>query len=231
MNRHGADPGVDAPAVIVVAGGVAPDPTIASRLPDAVAVVAADGGVDRARSLGLVPDVVVGDLDSVTAAGLAWAEEAGARVERHPADKDQTDLELALDLALDLGAAASGGVPRIVVVDGATGRLDHAFGNLTVIAGVRYAPAEITALVDGAVVSVIHDRRVLHGEVDGVVSLFAVGGMAGGVTTTGLRWPLQDATLVPGSTWGVSNRFVAAHAEVTVASGVLLAIQPDPAAD
>ena len=81
------------PDVVVVASGEGPELT----LPDAKSVVAADGGLLRARGLGLTVDVVVGDLDSVTPEALAAAEAAGARVVRHPQAKDATDLELALD--------------------------------------------------------------------------------------------------------------------------------------
>ena len=85
-------------------------------------MIAADGGVDRALALGLHVDVAIGDFDSVTAAGLAAVEAAGARIERHPTAKDATDLELALDAALALAPA------RIVVIGSGGGRLDHLLG-------------------------------------------------------------------------------------------------------
>src|SRR5262245_39959523 len=83
-------------------------------------VVAADSGLEGAAVLGLVPAVVVGDMDSVDPDALAAAEAAGARIERHPAAKDATDLDLALDVALAAGA------DRVVVVTGTGDRLDHA---------------------------------------------------------------------------------------------------------
>ena len=79
------------PDVVVVASG--PGPSVA--VPVTPTVIAADGGLDRAAALGLDVDVVIGDLDSVSAEALAAAEAAGARIVRHPEAKDATDLELA----------------------------------------------------------------------------------------------------------------------------------------
>ena len=105
----GAAPGDGDPvvsgAIIVIGGGEAPDVAVVALVPAPICVIAADSGVDHARTLGLAPDVVVGDLDSVSADGLAWADALGADIQRHPADKDATDLELALDVA-ELAAVA-----------------------------------------------------------------------------------------------------------------------------
>ncbi len=88
-----------------------------------------------ALALGLRIDRAIGDFDSVSAAGLAAAEAAGAIVERHPAAKDATDLELALDAAIALEPA------RILVVGSAGGRLDHLLGSILLLADDRYAAA------------------------------------------------------------------------------------------
>ena len=108
---------------VVVASGEGPKLT----LPRARNVVAADGGLLRARELGLAVDLVVGDLDSVTPEALAAAEDTGARIVRHPPAKDATDLELALDEALALGAR------RVLLVASASGRLDHLLGSLLLL--------------------------------------------------------------------------------------------------
>ena len=100
-------------------------------VPGAATVIAADGGLDRATALGLEVDVVVGDLDSVSAGALAAAEAAGARVVRHPVAKDATDLELALDEAVRIGAR------RVLVVASAEGRLDHLLGSLLLLGAER----------------------------------------------------------------------------------------------
>jgi thiamine pyrophosphokinase len=209
--------------VIVVAGG--PLPASSRPLPAAAAVVAADGGVDHALALGLSIDLAVGDFDSVTAAGLAAVEAAGARVERHPPEKDATDLELALD------AAAALDPRRLLVVGVAGGRLDHLLAGLLLLGAERYAHLELDAVAGDALVNVIRGARELEGEPGELVSLLPLGGDAEGVTTEGLRYPLAGETLAAGSSRGVSNEFAAARARVRVACGVVLAVRPGTVAD
>ena len=121
--------------VVVVAGGH-PSPGREPELPDRPYVIAADSGVDRALALGLHIDLAVGDFDSVSSAGLAAADAAGAVVERHPAAKDATDLELALDAAIALEPA------RVLVIGSAGGRLDHLLGSILLLGDARYAGAD-----------------------------------------------------------------------------------------
>jgi thiamine pyrophosphokinase len=209
------------PDVVVVASGQGPVVT----LPSAGTVVAADGGLDRAVALGLRADVVVGDLDSVSPEALAEAEAAGARVVRHPEAKDATDLELALDEAVSLGAR------RVLVVASGEGRLDHLLASLVLLGSERYAALELDALVGAAVVHVVRGERILSGGTGELLTLVPLGGPAHGVTTEGLEYPLRGETLEPGSTRGVSNVFTGDVARVTLTSGVLLAIRPAAAED
>ncbi len=184
-------------------------------------MIAADGGLDRALALGVEVDVVIGDLDSVSADALAAAGDAGTRIVRHPVAKDATDLELALDEAVLLGAR------RILVVASADGRLDHLLASLLLLGSERYAELEVDALVGDALVHVVHGQRTLTGAAGEIVTLLAPAGPATGVTTTGLEYPLAGETLEPGSTRGVSNVFTGAQAGVSVVSGVLFAVRPD----
>ena len=202
--------------VVVVASGEGPG----LRLPDAKSVVAADGGLMRARELGLAVDVVVGDLDSVTPDALAAAEAAGVRVVRHPPAKDATDLELALDESVALGAR------RVLLVASSVGRLDHLLGSLLLLGSTRYAALELDALVGNALVHVVRRERTLSGAPGELVSLLAVGSPALGVVTDGLEYPLRGETLEPGSSRGLSNVFTGAEARIGLADGVLLAIRP-----
>jgi thiamine pyrophosphokinase len=206
-------------AVIVVAGGE-PEAAAQPPLPDGATVIAADGGVDRALALGLHIDLAIGDFDSATDAGLAAAEAAGTRVERHPAAKDATDLELALDAALALAPE------RIVVVGSAGGRLDHLLGSLLLLADERYAGVRITAFLGSSRVDVVRGSCVLAGEPNGLVSLLPMHGAAEGVTTEGLAYPLHDEGLPAGTSRGISNVLTGHAARVTVARGCLVAVQP-----
>ena len=204
---------------LVIAGGDAPLP-IEADLATAPLVIAADSGVGHALALGLRIDLVIGDLDSADPAHVRRAEAGGARVDRHPVDKDATDLELALDAARALGAN------EITLLGAGGGRLDHLLANLLLVAHDAYADLAIDALIDDTRVTVVRGKRRLVGPLGGTVTLLPVGGTASGVTTSGLRWTLTDAELAAATTRGVSNEIVASPATVSVRHGVLLAIQP-----
>lgn len=204
--------------VVVLAGG--PAPPCAVPLPANATVIAADSGGEVARVLGLDVDLVIGDLDSISPSALERLEQSDVRVESHPADKDTSDLELALAAAVALAPE------RILVIGGGGGRLDHELGELLLLAGEAYAGVQIDAQLGAAAVHVIRGKRVLCGETGELVSLFALQGPATGVETEGLVYPLRRETLVPGSTRGLSNVFVATQACVRLEHGVLLAVRP-----
>jgi len=210
---------VEKDTIVVVASGQA-DPAVRDHLPAGAYVIAADGGVDCALRLGLRISVAVGDFDSVSETGLAAVEAAGGRVERHPEAKDETDLELALDVALELGAG------RIVVVADPGGRLDHLLGVVHLLGHPRYAHVEIDALLGQASVHVIRGERMLTGSPGELISLLALHGPARGVSTEGLVYPLRAEPLDAGSSRGISNVFATREAHVTVVSGVLVAVRP-----
>jgi thiamine pyrophosphokinase len=208
----------DQRTVVVVAAGEGAAPV--HDVGDAV-VIAADGGLDWSRTLGLRPQIVVGDLDSVSAHALAAAERDGVRVVRYPAAKDATDLELALDEALALAPG------RILVVASADGRLDHLVAALLLLGSETLAGVEVDALVGEALVHVVRGERTLRGRPGELVTLLALHGPAVGVTTDGLTYPLHGDTLEAGSSRGVSNVFADQEARISVEAGVLLVIRPE----
>lgn len=210
---------------IVVVGGDAPDPTTLTRLslPQDAIVIAADSGVDHALAAGLHVDVAVGDFDSVSVDGLDAVVAAGARVHRHPAAKDHTDLELAMDEALATGAR------EVIVLGGDGGRRDHLFANLLVLASPRYAGCSIAAYLGRSRILVLHGggppARV-DGDAGELVTLLPVHGAAEGVRTSGLRYPLHRETLPAGTTRGVSNVLESPPAEVALDTGTLVVVLP-----
>jgi thiamine pyrophosphokinase len=208
--------------VVVVAGGDPPRRDAALAVPAGAPVIAADGGLEHAVALGLHVATVVGDFDSVHADALSRATAAGTLAVRHPEAKDATDLELALDAALELRPA------RVLVVSGDGGRLDHLLATLLLLASPRYADVQVDAEVGAASVHVVRRERILRGRPGALVSLLPLHGAAEGVRTEGLEYPLAGERLEPGSSRGVSNVFVGESARVTVEQGVLAAVLPGP---
>jgi thiamine pyrophosphokinase len=204
--------------VVVFAAGVGPAPSVV--IPAGAVVIAADGGAELALTQGVPVDVVVGDLDSISAESLDLLERSGSRIERHPAEKDATDLALALDAALTFEPR------RVLVVGAAGGRLDHLLGELLLLGAEDYAAVEVDASLGAAEIHVVRRERSLVGTPGEVVSLHALHGPAVGVTTEGLVYPLNGETLSPGSSRGLSNVFAAMEARISVEQGVVLAVRP-----
>jgi thiamine pyrophosphokinase len=218
-----AEEGVSNEVVVVVSGGEAPALDAALAVSVGTTVIAADRGLEHAQALGLDVALAVGDFDSASPEALVAAERAGTRVERHPAEKNATDLELALDAAIELQPG------RILVLAGRGGRLDHELTSLLLLASERYASAQVDARVGDARVHVVRVARDLQGVPGELLTLVPVNGAAEGVRTNGLAYPLRGETLGAGSTRGVSNVFEESTARITLERGVLLAIRPGAA--
>ncbi len=203
--------------ILIFAGGDPLRPELAQELPIADMVVAADSGYEAAIDLGFRVDVLVGDLDSIETSPLP----GHVIVERHSADKDQTDLDLALELAL------RDDPERVVVVGGVGGRQDHELAAFQLVCSPRWQGVEeLDWISNRSRCHVVRRHRVVHGDIGATVSLLAVGGPVEGLTTRGLEWELSEATLEPGSTWGVSNLMRGPIANISIASGCLLVIFP-----
>jgi len=215
---------------LVIADGVVPDRAGMDRAwpgwRDGVdLIVAADGGALGARALGLEPSLVVGDGDSLGQDGLALLRRAGIRIDLSPADKDESDTELAIRACLTRGAAA------ITVVGGFGGRLDHALANIWLLALPGLAGCDASLLDETTRVTLIRAdpsetpvRRLLPGRAGDIVSLVPLGPVDG-VTTESLRYPLRDERLLVGPSRGLSNVRERDIAAVTIRHGLLLIVE------
>ncbi len=183
-------------------------------------VIAADGGARHCLALGIVPDIVIGDFDSLGEQEIAALDNAETEFIRYPADKDETDLELALDQAVKLGAS------EITLYGLLGGRWDMIFANMLLLASPSYDGIRV-CVVDGNTRAYIirsGETLELSGQSGDTVSAIPLSEAAHGITYKGLQWPLEDATLAFGSPKGVSNRLANTTAQVSVESGILLVI-------
>ncbi len=181
-------------------------------------LIAVDGGLRHLVTLGLTPDLILGDLDSANPADVARLESQGVPVRRYPAEKDETDLELGINAAFDYGPAAI----RIVAALG--DRLDHTLGNIYLLTQPRLAQMDVR-LIDGErEVFLIREQATLSGRPGQLVSLIPLMGPVPGVTTAKLAYPLRHETLYPDRTRGLSNVMTADTATLSIDSGILLCI-------
>jgi thiamine pyrophosphokinase len=199
---------------VVLTHGVPPSrETLARALAGASLFVCADGAADNARARGFEPEIIIGDLDSVTRETLDASP--GARVLQDE-DTERTDTEKAIRFIL-----ARGGFSEILLLGASADRLDHVVGHLSLL--LRYSDQVRIVLEDDRCRAWIGAGDVaLDHPVGTVVSFFAVGGPAEGVTTQGLRYPLADRRLELGVQDSISNVIATRPASVRVAKGRLL---------
>ena len=205
---------------IVIAGGNAA-PQDAALLSGADLVIAADSGAHWLDSAGVLPDVVIGDMDSIDPALLDRLAARGTEVERHPADKEASDLELAMS------RAAAAGADEVVILGALRGdRLDHELANVLVLVNGEWDGIDLRVVRGGTTVRSLRggSRRELDGAAGDLVTLLPVGD-ATGVRTDGLRFPLVGETLHAGRSRGLSNVVEHAPASVSLDRGTLLIIE------
>lgn len=210
--------------VVVITGAFPLSPPAIAAIPTGATLVAADGGLDHAIAAGLEPTVLVGDLDSVSSAGLAWSAAHHVELVRFPIDKAATDTELAIAHAATLRP------DRLLLVAGGGDRIDHAVAAL----GALGAPALATVTSLEAwwgddELRLLHapNATELHHPPGTTFSTIAMHGPCRGVTITGARWPLVDHELGPLVGLGVSNQVATPPARIEVGDGILTVVVPD----
>jgi thiamine pyrophosphokinase len=205
----------DSPEGLLLLGGEGPlRAQLEEVLRRAELVIAADSGFDLALRLGLLPDLLVGDLDSVAASPQLSAFPP-ERILRYPRDKDETDAELGLRLF------AGRGFRRVVLAGGGGGRLDHLLAVAALFERENPPAAWYTALER---IERVQGEALLSGCQGLRVSFFPLGAGAGDLSSNGLKWPL-DGLQWPRGSGGVSNLVTADPARVRVGRGSLLMIR------
>lgn len=183
-------------------------------------IVAADGGARYALEAGIVPDLVVGDMDSLGEDLAREVEARGATLERHPAKKDKMDGHLALLAAAERGATAA----DFLCATG--GKLGAVFAVPHILLAAERIGLRSTVFADWGQMFVVEaGSRIVRGAVRDSISVFPLSGTATGVTLKGMAYPLTDASLEPGDTLGFHNELMGQEARVSVEGGAFLVVQ------
>lgn len=181
-------------------------------------LVAADGGLKHIQAIRKVPDLLVGDLDSVDKSDLKWLEKQSVEIRKFPEKKDQTDLELAILEAVDRGAE------RLMIAGGLGGRIDQTLANINLLLIPEIQNIDVRIDDGMEELFLITRHAYIHGEKGDVVSLLPLNRPAMGVATKGLSYKLKGETLFPERSRGISNVMKKNVAEVSIESGVILCV-------
>ncbi|MCI9487944.1 MAG: thiamine diphosphokinase [Lachnospiraceae bacterium] len=210
--------------IVIVAGGDVDPSSAAGFLGDygADCVIAVDGGLERTERLGLTPDCIVGDFDTVSRPVLDRYRKMGIPFEAHKPEKDYTDTELALTYGLSLP-----GVSEIAILGGLGRRFDHALANVQILlhALKKRIPCSIVdacnriSLLDGPVDL---ERSRIWGR---YISLIPFTERVTGITLTGFKYPLKEAVFTQGGSLGVSNELIAERGRISFREGILIYVE------
>jgi thiamine pyrophosphokinase len=208
--------------ILVVANGkLAELEWLRPILKNAEVIIAADGGARHVMNLGREPDVVVGDMDSLSPADFDQLRANGVKMLAHSPEKDETDLELALRYAIEEFDG------DIFIAGALGGRLDQTLGNILLLAQDHLSGRRVEIREAHQRAWLVKGTTQIHGAAGDVVSLIALGGDVNVAETAGLKWPLCDEQLGFGPSRGISNVMTGDVAEVRLNSGQLLCVHID----
>ncbi len=206
-------------AVIVCNGSIEDYDYITKYFKGSGLIISVDGGAAHLRKLKIKPDIMVGDFDSIKKDDFDYFKGLSVEIMEFPAKKDKTDTEIAVELAIEKG------FNNIVFVGGTGSRLDHSLANILILKKLLKSGVKGTIADKHNEITLIDSSIEIKKEKDVKITLLSLTDKTEGVTTKGLLYALNNATLELGSSWGISNEFTEESAGITIKSGLLLVIK------
>lgn len=206
--------------VIFANGDFMPNLHSSVALRQAELVIAADNGARYCLEHGILPDVLIGDLDSLSPQILQELQVAETEIIQHPTDKSVTDLELALDYTLHRG------VSHVTILGGLGGRWDMSLANIFLLSHPKYYQLAIMIIGHDHLLYIINPNHPLQlvGRAGDTISLLPLTPVVNGIETSNLRYPLNKEALHASSTRGISNMLINSEGYITLDEGVLLCV-------
>lgn len=179
-------------------------------------VVAADGGAGHLRKMNIVPDIVIGDLDSMDKETHMFLTQNKIPLITHPVDKNATDTDLAVQWAMENNASS-------ITLLGVTGtRIDHTLANIFLLEKITRVGIDCKIVDDNNEIYLLIDKIELSGEPGEFLSLIPLTRSIEGVTITGVDFPLKNHRIPMGSSLGISNRFTGETAHISIKNGMAI---------
>jgi thiamine pyrophosphokinase len=181
-------------------------------------IIAADGGARHCIEIGVIPQFVVGDFDSLSQEELTFLKSNGAELIKYSTQKDQTDLELAVKLAINQGC------DDFSVYGAFGGRWDMTFANILLLASPNFTGIHFKIIGADTTAYILRSGETLkfQSQPGTTVSIMPIGGPAIGITYNGLKWPLENEILPFGTPKGVSNQTTQNVSEIFLKEGIIL---------
>ncbi|NLP30182.1 MAG: thiamine diphosphokinase [Clostridiales bacterium] len=202
-------------SLIMINGEYSDDSWYQSRAHNFEFVLCGDGGANYARKYNIRPDLILGDMDSITDENLSYFKERNVEILTVPREKDFTDTQLSLYHMQNMG------IKDITIWGGIGNRLDHTLANLYSAVDYVKKGIKITFESPSLTIHIIIDRLIIKGDVGDTISVLALSEYAKGVSLDGFKYPLKEVELEAFNPIGISNVLVNNEARVKVAEGVL----------
>ena len=182
-------------------------------------IICADGGARHLKMLGVKPDILLGDFDSISNEDLDYYKSLGVELLKYPPEKDMTDTDIAVSTAVDLG------YKDIIIIGGMGTRFDHSLANVFLLKGMLDIGIRGCVINEYNEIYLIDDKIKIDSEIGFKLSLIPISETVEGITSTGLYYQLNEDTIKMGESRGVSNEFAADTSEISIKSGLLLVIK------
>ncbi len=204
---------------VIVSGGSMPEANIIKPyINEDSILIACDKGLNYVYGAGLVPDVILGDFDSVDVEVLDYYKAMGKELFTYPVRKDSTDTELGIIMALEKGA-------EDIVLLGCSGtRLDHTLANIQIMLPLLKKGIRARLIDEHNIVELVDSQLLIENKKGSYISLLPLTQKVEGITSEGLDYPLDNMDIDMGTSLTVSNVVVADKASVTVKKGVIISI-------
>ncbi len=204
---------------IVASGKFENTPQIIKLIKNSECIICADGGARHLRTLNIVPDILIGDFDSITPEDITFLTSESIKTISFPSKKDKTDTELCIDWAIEHGANS-------ITLIGVTGtRQDHTLANIFLLKKMALKKVKGKIIDKNNEIQIAVDKLVIKGNPRDFLSLIPISDRVRGIKLKGLEYPLDHDDILLGSTLGISNRFLSNSASISVESGLLLVIK------
>jgi thiamine pyrophosphokinase len=186
---------------------------------DADYLICADGGANHARDLNLKPDIIIGDMDSITAETMTFFE--AIEFETYPSKKDETDTELAITHAIKMGA------DKVIILGGLGSRMDHSLGNIYLLKRFMDVGIEAEMVNENNHIRLIGKTTGFNFPIGTTVSILPIGGEVEGLTITGFEYPITEGQMTIDKPYGISNVTNENTQRITFKKGMLLMVIPE----
>lgn len=206
-------------AVIICNGSIIDYSYYKKYFRNAPFIICADGGARHLKMLGVKPDILLGDFDSISNEDLDYYKSLGVELLKYPPEKDMTDTDIAVSTAVDLG------YKDIIIIGGMGTRFDHSLANVFLLKGMLDIGIRGCVVNEYNEIYLIDDKIKIDSEIGFKLSLIPISETVEGITSTGLYYQLNGDTIKIGESRGVSNEFAAGTSEISIKSGLLLVIK------